>query len=142
MRCSNSEIFRKLNLDLIDERSEIEFTLLSDLPNCRMINTSNTLTGSSTGSFDIYAVPQNAFECDSNSCQNSGTYTSTAAAAAMIYRGAFDAREIAAGVMTFFRPLRQVRLRFCCRILPHLLMRISIRHLIRVALTISRSLSI
>lgn len=103
MRCSNSEIFRKLNLDLIDERSEIEFTLLSDLPNCRMINASSYLPdGTSAGSFDIYAVPQNAFECDSNSCQNSGTYTSTAAAATMIYRGAFDAREIAAGVMTFY----------------------------------------
>lgn len=102
MRCSNSEIFRKLNLDLIDERSEIEFTLLSDLPNCRMINTSNTLTGSSAGTFDVYAVPKNAFECDSNSCQNSGTYTVTSASAVMIYRGAFDAREIASGVMTFY----------------------------------------
>lgn len=102
MRCSNSEIFRKLNLDLIDERSEIEFTLLRDLPNCRMINTSSTLTGSSTGTFDVYSVPKNAFECDSNSCQNSGTYTVTSAAATMIYRGAFDAREIADGIMTFY----------------------------------------
>lgn len=101
-RCSNADIFRKFGMNLVTDMDEIEFTLLTDLANCRTINTSNAVSVSGASSFDRYSVPDNMLECNPIGCVNSGTLTLTETGENVVYKAQFDAREFAKGILIFY----------------------------------------
>ena len=101
-KCANTELFKKIGQKLMDDMSEIEFVLYNELPNCKTINAGRYLSASGTVSFDRYGVPDNKFECNPMACVNSGTLVMGAASESIVYKAQFDAREFAAGLMTFY----------------------------------------
>lgn len=101
-KCSNTELFKKIGQKLIDDMSEIEFVLYNELPNCKTVNAGKYLTASGDVSFDRYSVPENQFECNPMACVNSGTLILGAASESIVYKAQFDAREFAAGMITFY----------------------------------------
>lgn len=100
MRCNNEELLSKINSPKLNKQTEATFTVMKDLPNCRRIKTRDQL-GTVAGSYNKWNVPRNAFECLGEGCVNSGTFTLTAAGS-LDYFGRFNAKEIAAGAVTFY----------------------------------------
>lgn len=101
-KCSNTELFKKIGQKLIDDLFEVDLVLYSELPNCKTINASKYVSASGAVSFDRYDVPDNKFECNPMACVNSGTLTAGAASESIVYKAQFDAREFAAGMLTFY----------------------------------------
>ena len=101
-KCANTELFKKIGQKLVDDMYEIEFVLYNELPNCKTINAGRYLSASGSVSFDRYSVPDNKFECNPMACVNSGTLVMGAASESIVYKAQFDAREFAAGVITFY----------------------------------------
>lgn len=98
-KCGNDVLMKKVSIDKLSKNDEIEFRIKRDLPDCKKINTKNTVSG--TGSYNNYAKPVNRFECLRKGCVNTGTL-SVAAGTAVTYRAPFDATEWASGVVTFY----------------------------------------
>lgn len=101
-KCTNTELFKKIGQKLIDDNYELDIILYHELPNCKTINAGKYLTASGSVSYDKYNVPENKFECNPMACVNSGTLMFGAASETITYKAQFDAREFAAGVMTFY----------------------------------------
>lgn len=98
-RCRNDVLLKKINIPkLLKEQSEVSFTILHDLDNCRRIKTKNEVSGAD-GSYNAYLVPGNRFECLGEGCVNTGTYTG---ANSVEYYAKFDMTEVASGALTFY----------------------------------------
>lgn len=74
MRCKNAVLFNKIGVPKVDERTEVTFSLMSDLNNCNTVNTRDY----SDISFDLYVYnpydrPDNVFDCDGGVCTNTGS---------------------------------------------------------------------
>lgn len=103
-RCKNETLLRKINIPkLTKEHSEVSFTILHDLDNCRRINTKDQLL-EDKGTYNKYLVPKNRFECLSEGCVNTGTFLIAADAATkeVEYYAKFDMTEVASGAITFY----------------------------------------
>ncbi len=103
-RCKNEVLLRKINIPkLTKEHSEVSFTILHDLDNCRRINTKDQLL-EDKGSYNKYLVPKNRFECLGEGCVNTGTFLIAADAATkeVEYYAKFDMTEVASGAITFY----------------------------------------
>lgn len=98
-KCGNDVLMKKVSVEKLSKTDEIEFRIRRDLPDCKKINTKNTVSGS--GSYNNYAKPINRFECLRKGCVNTGTLSVTAGTA-VTYRAAFDAIEWSSGVVTFY----------------------------------------
>lgn len=107
MRCSNDVLLNKIGVDKLNKRSELAFTVMSNLPDCRKIDTKKYIDFKATGGGDAaitynrFRVPENVFECMRTGCINSGTAYSDKAGE-FIYKAQFDAVEFASGVITFY----------------------------------------
>lgn len=103
-RCKNETLLRKINIPkLTKEHSEVSFTILHDLDNCRRINTKDQLL-EGKGTYTKYLVPKNRFECLGEGCMNTGTFLVGAVDSpeqAMFY-AKFDMTEVANGAITFY----------------------------------------
>lgn len=103
-RCKNEVLLRKINIPkLTKEHSEVSFTILHDLDNCRRINTKDQLL-EDKGTYNKYLVPNNRFECLGEGCMNTGTFIMDAAAspAQVKFYAKFDMTEVANGAITFY----------------------------------------
>lgn len=103
-RCKNEVLLRKINIPkLTKEHSEVSFTILHDLDNCRRINTKDQLL-EDKGTYNKYLVPKNRFECLGEGCVNTGTFLIAADAATkeVEYYAKFDMTEVASGAITFY----------------------------------------
>lgn len=98
-KCGNDVLMKKVSVEKLSKTDEIEFRIRRDLPDCKKINTKNTVSG--TGAYNNYAKPINRFECRREGCVNTGTL-SVAAGTAVTYRAPFDAIEWSSGVVTFY----------------------------------------
>lgn len=99
-RCGNDVLMKKVSVEKLSNSTEVEFRIRKDLPDCKKIDTKNTVSG--TGAYNRYAKPANRFECLRKGCVNSGTLTVAAADSNVLYRAPYDATEWAAGVVTFY----------------------------------------
>lgn len=100
-RCNNEELIRKVSLAKLKKSTEIDLALLRDLPDCRIIKAKAYTAISGTYTWDNYERPVNRFECMPKGCTTSGTLN-LAQSGTVTYRIPGDAREIAAGVITFY----------------------------------------
>lgn len=100
-RCNNEELIRKVSLAKLKKSTEIDLALLRDLPDCRIIKAKAFSAISGTYTWDNYNRPVNRFECMPKGCTTSGTLN-LAQSGTVTYRIPGDAREIAAGVITFY----------------------------------------
>lgn len=100
MRCNNSELLSKINSPKLTKQTEATFTIIKDLETCRRIS-ANKAYNEPEGTYYKLVVPENRFECLGEGCVNTGTFFRNSAGELM-YRGQFDAREISAGVLTFY----------------------------------------
>lgn len=103
-RCKNETLLRKINIPkLTKEHSEVSFTILHDLDNCRRINAKDQLL-EGKGTYNKYLVPKNRFECLGEGCVNTGTFLIAADAATkeVEYYAKFDMTEVASGAVTFY----------------------------------------
>lgn len=98
-RCKNDLLMRKIGVNKLDNLQEVDFTVLSDLPDCRRINANKTITTNSL-TYDRYKIPANQFECNAQGCSNSGTlYVGTTA---VTYLENHESIEFSSGVITFY----------------------------------------
>lgn len=100
-RCNNEELIRKVSLAKLRKSTEIDLALLRDLPDCRIIKAKAFSAISGTYTWDNYSRPTNRFECMPKGCSTSGTLN-LQANETVTYRIPGDAREVAAGVITFY----------------------------------------
>lgn len=100
MRCNNAELLSKINSPKLNKQTEATFTVMKDLPNCRRIKTRDQVS-ETEGTYNKWVVPFNRFECLGEGCVNSGNFALNAAGS-VEYFGRFNAKEIAAGAVTFY----------------------------------------
>lgn len=102
-RCSNAELLKKIGINKIDKQAtEVTFTVLNDLPDCRRVNTKDFVEVSDGYTYNKYDRPINRFECNRDGCVNTGTLTLTAENGSALYRMQSDATEYAAGALIFY----------------------------------------
>lgn len=100
MRCNNGELLSKITAPKLNNHIEATFTIRKDLPNCRRIKTRDQVS-ETEGTYNKWIVPFNRFECLGDGCVNSGNFA-LKAAGSVEYFGRFNAKEIAAGAVTFY----------------------------------------
>lgn len=106
-RCNNDVLLKKIGVEKLNKTTEVSFTVMRDLPNCRRIRTNNYIAisdNSKTPAFYKHTRPANRFQCGADVCSNTGTLmmTGLAQAATVAYFADFDATEFAAGVIAFY----------------------------------------
>lgn len=108
-RCSNAELLKKIGINKIDKQAtEVTFTVLNDLPDCRRINTKDFVKVSGTYTYNRYERPINRFECNRDGCVNTGTLTLQHVEGGIedvmsaLYKMQSDATEYAAGALIFY----------------------------------------
>lgn len=106
-RCNNDVLLKKIGVDKLTKQTEVSFTVMRELPNCRRIRTNNYIAITDTSKvppFYKHTRPANRFECDGDVCTNTGTLIMTGLAqnAKVTYFADFDATEFAAGVIAFY----------------------------------------
>lgn len=101
-RCSNAELMRKVSLKKLSKEEEFDFTLIKDLPDCRRVKAKEFTAISGEYTRADYARPHNRFECMPKGCTTSGTLNLSAANETVTYQIPGDAREVSAGITTFY----------------------------------------
>ena len=107
MKCKNDVLMNKIGLNKINDRTEVELTILNDLPDCKKINTKNFIpVEGSRVTYNYYLTPSNRFDCMKNGCVNTGTLMIEPAGEISpgfaVFRAPFDATEVAAGIITMY----------------------------------------
>lgn len=102
-RCKNEVLLRKINIPkLTKEHSEVSFTILHDLDNCRRINAKDYIN-EAAAVYQKFRIPKNHFECLGEGCVNTGmAFLGTGDAFDLDYFARFDMTEVAAGAVTFY----------------------------------------
>lgn len=112
-RCSNNKLASKIQYNTYDKQTEIFINVLKDIETCDRIVTANYVglnPVGATATFDMYAYPEDAFQCNASGCTNSGTlevsYTTedeeTPPEAGATFLGLYDATEFFGGVVTYY----------------------------------------
>ena len=107
MKCRNDVLMEKIGINKLDKMHEVTLEALSNLPDCKQINTKAyvSITDSSdqavtSATYNRFKTPKNQFECMRTGCTSSGTLYP--GAATTVYRVTGDATDYAAGVITFY----------------------------------------
>lgn len=101
-RCKNDAVLRKINNNKLTKQTEVDFAVLSDMPDCRRINAKNYISLTGDGSYRKRAIPDNMFECMRRGCMNSGTLFLSGDDPKVEYKVQFRATEFAGGVIAFY----------------------------------------
>lgn len=103
-KCKNDILINKVGINKLTQSVEVDFDIFRSMPDCNRINAKGyTSTSATTKSYDQWAVPQNAFECENDKCINSGTaYFTGTSPVTVVYDTASDGTEWSAGVLTFY----------------------------------------
>lgn len=103
MRCKNDFLMRKIGVNKLDNYMEVDFNVLSALPDCRRINASQYVNVSTDADaeYNRYKIPANQFECMAEGCANSGTLL-LATNKTVTYFTNYESIDFANGVLTFY----------------------------------------
>ncbi len=107
-RCKNDSVLAKIGVNKITRDMEVDFTVLSTLPDCKRINakayTSAVNSGGTaiTPTYSAIRKPKNRFECMGGTCTTSGTLFPNVSGGTITYHAPFDGTEFANGVITFY----------------------------------------
>lgn len=96
-RCKNDTLISMIGQKKLHKEIQTEFTVHNYLPDCRRILASKKLSG--TGTWNMWAIPKNQFECMREGCVNSGTLFGVGP---FVYRAQWDATEFADGIVTLY----------------------------------------
>lgn len=100
MNCKNDAFMRKVAVEKLDNKVEVDFDVQRFLPDCRKIRTDKYVSTEATApTYNRYRIPANQFECMNMNCVNSGTLFNEGAKT--IYR-AEGGEDFASGVITFY----------------------------------------
>lgn len=106
MKCRNDVLMEKIGVNKLDKHVEVTLEALSNLPDCKQINTKSYVSitnddeSDPTPTYNRFKTPKNQFECMRTGCTSSGTLYP--GAATVVYRVTGDATDYAAGVITFY----------------------------------------
>lgn len=102
-KCKNEVLMNKIGLNKLTDRTEVEFALLNDLPDCNLINTKNHISEVAYP-YNPYRIPTNRFDCMKSGCVNTGTLSVEAleGLGQVSFKIPADATEFAAGVITMY----------------------------------------
>lgn len=101
-RCDNNKLLNKIGLQTLNEQTEIDFRIRTDLPDCRKINTKDFVDISDAYTYNRYRKPENRFECMRSGCVNTGLLMLSVANETVDYRALYNATEFATGLVTFY----------------------------------------
>lgn len=101
-RCNNVDLLHKIGVKKLEDWKEVTFSVLSDLPDCLKINTNKFVDVEGDYSFEKMDRPVDRFECEREGCTTSGTLYLESAEGSAIFKGQFDATEIASGIVTMY----------------------------------------
>lgn len=107
-RCKNDALLAKIGVNKITKDMEVDFTVLTTLPDCKRINAKAYVSVKNSSGTDVVPTfsamtrPANQFECMGGNCVNSGTLYPTVSGGTVVYHAPFDATEFANGVITFY----------------------------------------
>jgi len=100
MNCKNDAFMRKVGIEKLDNKVEVDFDVQRFLPDCRKIRADKYVSTEATApKYNKYKIPANQFECMNMNCVNSGTLFN--GGAKTVYR-AEDGEDFANGVITFY----------------------------------------
>lgn len=98
-KCRNEIFLGKIRVEKLTKETEVTFNVLDQLIDCRGIN-AKRYVNEVAATYSRYEVPADQFECEAPPCGNTGTlYPGTNE---VIYHVHGDAKEWAAGVITFY----------------------------------------
>lgn len=107
-RCKNDALLAKIGVNKITKDMEVDFTVLSTLPDCKRINAKayvsnvNAQSAAVVPTYSGMTKPANQFECMGGNCVNSGTLYPTVSGGTITYHAPFDGTEFAEGIITFY----------------------------------------
>ena len=100
-KCKNEKFMSTIGASKLTKNVEIDFDVQRNLPDCQKINAGKYVsTEAASPRYDRFRIPKNQFECMQGSCVNSGTLMNSGADT--VYKFKLDAKEFAAGVLTFY----------------------------------------
>lgn len=100
MNCKNDAFMRKVGVEKLDNKVEVDFDVQRFLPDCRKVKADKYVSTSATNpTYNRYKIPVNQFECMNFGCVNSGTLYNSGAKT--VYR-ADNSEDWANGVITFY----------------------------------------
>ena len=100
-KCKNEKFMSTIGASKLTKNVEIDFDVQRNLPDCQKINAGKYVsTEAASPRYDRFRIPKNQFECMQGSCVNSGTLMNSGAET--VYKFKLDAKEFAAGVLTFY----------------------------------------
>lgn len=100
MNCKNDAFMRKVGVEKLDNKVEVDFDVQRFLPDCRKIRADKYVSTEATApTYNRYRIPANQFECMNMNCVNSGTLFN--GGAKTVYR-AENGEDFASGVITFY----------------------------------------
>lgn len=100
MNCKNDAFMRKVGVEKLDKKVEVDFDVQRFLPDCRRIKADKYVsTEASAPTYNRYKIPANQFECMNSGCVNSGTLY--VGGAKTVYK-AMNGEDFANGVITFY----------------------------------------
>lgn len=111
MRCGTDKLISKITNKRLDNTTEVSFSVLGNLPDCKKLDTKNYLKILSSTDEEVesgidynsFSIPGNMFECHRDgSCINTGTLFPGQAGAKAFYFIPYDAVQFANGVITFY----------------------------------------
>lgn len=108
-KCKNEVLLSKIGMQKLSKQTEVTLEVLDDLPDCKKINAKNYIfRDSDNEEYKPFDRPVDVFECKAVLCNNTGTLTmsnddtTTNPVVSANYRIPFDARDFAAGIITFY----------------------------------------
>lgn len=100
MICKNDAFMKKVGVEKLNDKVEVDFDVQRFLPDCRRIKADKYVSTAATSpSFNMYRIPSNQFECYSPNCVNSGTLYNEGKKTVYKLR---DGQDFANGVITFY----------------------------------------
>lgn len=111
MRCDMEKLISTITNSKLDDKTEVTFTILKNLPDCKRINTSKYIKVVNAENADVNDVlafnrfdrPANMLECDNeNPCLNTGSLALGAATNYPVYKLPYDATKFSTGIITLY----------------------------------------
>lgn len=111
MRCDMETLISKIATEKLNKRTEVDFSILGGLPDCKRINTkdyikvvdSTNAVVDTTLTYNKYNKPENTIECGNpDVCLNTGALAVGATTNYIVYRLPYDATKFANGIIIFY----------------------------------------
>lgn len=101
MKCKNEKLLAKIGKEKLTKTTEVDFTVLNPLDDCRRINARDYVASEGAVEYNRYLIPDDKFNCYGDKCVNSGTLTIPANGKA-VYRVPLNALDTYLGVIAFY----------------------------------------